>query len=71
MGESGKVVWEEWMSSQRPQDDPAKREAEEKKKQGVSKTENASAEGSELSALAEDQVVKDPEEGTAEPWDEG
>ncbi|ADV22457.1 conserved hypothetical protein [Cryptococcus gattii WM276] len=71
MGESGKVVWEEWMSSQRPQDDPAKREAEEKKKQGDSKTENAPAEESELSALAEDPVVKNPEEGTAEPWDEG
>lgn len=71
MGESGKVVWEEWMSSQRPQDDPAKREAEEKKKQEDSKTENAPAEESEPSALAGDPAVKDSEDGSAEPLEEG
>lgn len=71
MGESGKVVWEEWMSSQRPQDDPAKREAAEKKKQEDSKTQNAPAEEFELSIPAGDPAIKDPEDGTAEHWEEG
>lgn len=71
MGESGKVVWEEWMSSQRPQDDPAKRESEEKKKQEDSKTQNAPAEEFELSIAAGDAAIKDPADGTAEHWEEG
>ncbi|OXG25430.1 hypothetical protein C367_03253 [Cryptococcus neoformans Ze90-1] len=71
MGESGKVVWEEWMSSQRPQDDPAKREAAEKKKQEDSKTQNAPAEEFELSIPAGDPAIKDSEDGTAEHWEEG
>ncbi|OXG17387.1 hypothetical protein C366_03476 [Cryptococcus neoformans Tu401-1] len=71
MGESGKVVWEEWMSSQRPQDDPAKREAAEKKKQEDSKTQNAPAEEFELSIPAGDSAIKNPEDGTAEHWEEG
>lgn len=71
MGESGKVVWEEWMSSQRPQDDPAKREAAEKKKQEDSKTQNAPAEEFELSIPAEDAAIKDPADGTAGEYYEG
>lgn len=72
MGESGKVVWEEWMSSQRPQDDPAKREAEEKKKQKDSKAQDALTEEFEPSVPAEeDPAIRHPEDGTAEPWEEG